>query len=111
VGLYADFIVTGFTFAAPVSLVPSSLDVIQFVQLPPIVTGNFNFVAYGGPLPGSTYPGGKGIVNGLPVTGYDFAFSEGVLASAVPEPSTFALGVMGAAGVVGGLRRRKRTAA
>jgi hypothetical protein len=111
VGLYADFIVTKFTFAAPVSLVPNSLDVIEFVQLPPIVTGNDNFIAYGGPLPGSTYPGGQGVVNGAPETGYDFAFSEGVLGSAVPEPSTFVLGVIGAAGVVGGLLRRKRTAA
>jgi PEP-CTERM motif len=111
VGLYADFIVTRFTFAAPVSLVPNSLNVIQIEQLPPIVTGNFNFAAYGGSLTGSTYPGGQGIVSGAPVAGFDFAFSEGIFASSVPEPSTFLLGVIGAIGVAGGLLRRRRTAA
>jgi len=112
VGLYADFIVTRFTFAAPVSLVPNSLDVIEFMQLPPIVTGNDNFAAYGGPLPGSTYPGGQGIVNGSPETGFDFAFDEGIFTSSVPEPSSFFLvGVACVVGVVGGLLRRKHSVA
>ncbi len=111
VGLYADFIVTRFTFPTPLSLVPNSLDVIEFQQLPPIVTGNSNFAAYGGPLGGSTYPGGDGIVHGSVETGYDFAFSEGILTSAVPEPSSFSVaGVMGVVGIVAGLLRRKRAA-
>ena len=73
--------------------------------------GPFLVAAYGGPLPGSTYQGGQGIVNGVPETGYDFAFSEGIFTTSVPEPSTYVLAVMGAAGVVGGLLRRKYTAA
>jgi hypothetical protein len=95
VGLYANFIITRFAFSAPVTLVPGSLDVIEFKQLAPILTGNFNFLAYGGPLNGSTYAGGKGIVNGSEMAGFDFAFREGIT-STVPEPSTAIVAMLGA---------------
>jgi hypothetical protein len=109
IGLYADFTVTKFDFASPVALTPGQVYVIDIVQLPPIVTGNFNFAAGGGGLNNSTYAGGRGIVNGSPLANYDFAFQEGL--RSVPEPGSLALCSLGLGLAAAGCRASRRRAA
>ncbi len=109
IGLYADFTTTRFDFAASVALTPGQLYVIDVIQLPPIVTGNLNFGAGGGPLNNSTYAGGTAIVNGVALPNFDFAFQEGVV-NAVPEPASIAQCVLGFAGLGLGLVARRRAA-
>jgi hypothetical protein len=111
VGLYADFVVTRFTFDAPVALTPGLVAVIEVVQLGPIMPSNGNFIVYGGPLSGSTYAGGRAIIDGAAVSGFDFAFREGINAAVIPEPSTLALcGPVVLMGLAGWRSIRRRAA-
>jgi hypothetical protein len=108
IGLFANFTTTRFDFAAPIALTPGQVYVIDIVQLPPIVTGNFNFAAGGGPLNSSAYAGGTAIVNGAALPGFDFAFQEGV--HAVPEPASILHCALGFAGLGFALVARRRAA-
>jgi hypothetical protein len=107
IATYSNFTTTRFLFDSPLSLTPGQLSVIELTQLPPFVQGNDNFLLYGGPLNASTYAQGDGIVNGTAHSGFDFAFSEGV----VPEPSSIigcaiALAVLACSGRRNDLSRR-----
>lgn len=104
----ADFAVTRFRFADSVALVPGKVAVIEVVQQRPIVTGNSNFLLYGGNLDPDRYPEGKGIVGGRSFPAFDFAFREGIeTAAAVPAPPSLVLGGFAVALLsFGGLRRR-----
>jgi hypothetical protein len=108
IGNLANFTVTRFDFTTPVALTPGQVYVIDIVQLPPIVVGNSNFEAAGGPLNSSTYPGGRAIVNGAAMPNFDFAFQEGI-PTAVPEPASIVLCGIGLAGL--GVRAKRRVGA
>jgi hypothetical protein len=91
---------THFIFASPVSLVPGDLYSAQVI----VTSGdNWGLGSSGGP--GSTYPGGDEILQGVPQSNNDLWFQEGITTT-TPEPSTLLLLGSGLVGLAGATRRR-----
>lgn len=89
-----------FFFPTTVQLTPGTPYYLELVP----VNGNAT-LSYG--WSGQTYPGGIGYINGQPLApGADFWFREGVV---VPEPSTFALLVLGISALACSRFRRRCT--